>query len=124
MGMVPLNNKITNYFLLSVIFTVLAVHFVFDLKFKTALIQTVSYDQPVHQKPFYGYMVVPGTAHQTDAKPATSRDRLLDNVLQKLRMAPSEHSEPNDALGGDFSQGYFSAMALRYGDSQYNPRNA
>ena len=123
MGMVPLNNKITNYFFLSVIFTVLAVHFIFDLEFKTALIQTGNYDQPVHQKPFYGYLAVPGTAHQTDAKPATSGDRLLDNVWQKLGMAPSEHSEPNDALGGDFSQVYFSAMALRYGDSQYNPRN-
>jgi hypothetical protein len=119
MRAVQLNDKIINYFFLSVIFTVLAVHFVFDFKFKTELIQTGNYNQPVYQKPFYGYLVVNGSTHQTGAKPLTSGDRQLDNDLKDLGIIPSESSRTNKALGGDFSQVYAAAYAIRYGYPQY-----
>jgi hypothetical protein len=118
-----LDNKIINYFLLSIIFVVLTVHFAFDLRFKTELIQTGNNDQPVYQKPFYGYMVVPETTHQTTSKFITSGNKVADNMWNQLGIISYGGSRINNALGGDFSQVYFSAMALRNGDSQYNPKN-
>jgi hypothetical protein len=122
-GFVYLNGKIINYFLLSIIITVLAVHFVFDLKFKTELIQTNNYDQPVYQKPFYGYCKVPGIAYPAEQNLITTGNSKLDYIWKDMAIIPYEPSKINNPLGADFSQVYLSAMSLRNGDSQYNPSN-
>ncbi len=120
-----MNDKIGYFFLLSLIITILAVHFAFDLKFKTELIQTGNYDQPVYQKPFYGYMGVPGTAHESDTSQTSSSEGFPNKakILSFFKVTPTKHSGTEKSLGADFSQVYYSAMALRHGDSQYNPKN-
>lgn len=118
-----MNDKIINCFLLSIIIIVLAVHFIFDLKFKTELIQTYNYDQPVYQKPFYGYCKVPGISYLAKQKLLTTGDSQLDYTLKDMGIIPYETFQINYPLGTDFSQVYLSAMSLRNDDSQYNPRN-
>jgi hypothetical protein len=73
----------------------------------------------VYQKPFYGYLEVNGTGKRMQAKTPTSGNNQLDDELKDLGMIPSASPWTDISLGGDFSQVYAAAMALRYGYLQY-----
>lgn len=117
--MQPTQQKLVHHFLLALIFTVLLSNFVYHLKFITNFIKTGDYSLPISAKPFYGFMQVPGTASQNMK---IEDNGAGNNLWHKLGMIETETViKPKNALGADFSQVYFSATALRHGESQYNP---
>ena len=116
------NRRIINTFFIVVISSILGFHFFYDLRFKTEMVQTGDYRLPAAEKPFYGIMHVPGTSPKTQQND-TEEIQIL-NFWQSLKMYdPDKRPQMLGALGADFSQVYFSGMALRHNDSQYSPRN-
>lgn len=114
------NRRIINTFFIVVISLILGFHFFFDLRFKTEMIRTGDFRLPVAEKPFYGIMHVPGTSPQVT--PLVGKEQVL-NFWKRLKMyEPDRWSRLLGALGVDFYQVYNSAKALRYGESEYNPK--
>ncbi len=87
--------KLINIFLFISCCAVLAGIFLNDLNIKITLLTTGQTRQYPNQQPYYGILPVPGTA------------------------SPESYG----ALGADFAQVYFSALAIRHHDNEYTPRN-
>ncbi len=87
-------NRLINYFLFISCCSVLAVIFFTDLNSKMSLLSTGQFKQSVRQ-PYYGILPVPGTGSENGY----------------------------DALGADFSQVFFSALAIRHHNNEYTPQN-
>ena len=116
------NRRIIDIFFLAVIGTTLGFHFFFDLKFKTEMVRTGDYRLPVAEKPFYGIMPVPNTS--PPLPPPRREKPQIQDFWQKLKMLDSNLlPRMHGALGADFAQVYFSANALRHGESQYTPQS-
>jgi hypothetical protein len=116
--MIVANQRIINIFFIVVIGSTLGFHFFFDLRFKTELVRTGDYRLPAAEKPFYGIMHVPGTS------PPVPRDKgiQVQPIWLTLNMFdPDRRPQMLGALGADFAQVYYSARALRHGESQYSP---
>lgn len=113
------NHKILNYFFYTIIITVLVSHFIYDIKFKTSIIQTGIYELPISLKPLYGFLPVPGPALQSKSIETAEE---MNPVWKRWGLYPSQTQSPG-ALGADFSQVYLSALALRHGESQYDPKS-
>ncbi len=87
------STKILNIFFLTVCLSVISSFFLGDMIWRKDLIKTGVLAFP-YPPPYYGLMHVPGTSPISDSR---------------------------GALGADFSQVYFSAMAIRHGQSPYTP---
>jgi hypothetical protein len=119
--MIADNRRIINTFFIVVLATTLGFYFFLDLRFKTELVQTGDYRLPAAEKPFYGILHVPGTS-----PPVTqAKDRQVQPLWLTLNMYdPDRRPRMLGALGADFAQVYYSATALRHGESQYAPSNS
>lgn len=115
------NRRIINIFFLMIIGATLGFHFFYDLKFKADMVRTGDYRLPAAEKPFYGILPVPGTS--PPLPPPSQEDPRIQSFWLKLRMLdPDQRPRMLGALGSDFAQVYYSAKALRHGESQYNPK--